>query len=216
LKNVREMIREMYELQNKLNINTNGADWTKGITSEGREINWHRCIFMEASEAIDSLNWKHWKNIDMKNDIDNLEIEVVDFWHFIMSARIEEVGIDKAIDEAIEMAHSIKKTDWNTNIILALEAVIKTSIDYKTPLSEFFKVLLEMEDFKMEDVYALYIGKNCLNQFRQDNGYKDGSYEKMWNGKEDNVYMMKCVRELEDLSYDNVYAILEVEYKKVA
>ena len=30
------------------------------------------------------------------------------------------------------------------------------------------------------------MAKNVLNVFRQDHGYKDGSYVKMWNGKEDN------------------------------
>jgi hypothetical protein len=45
--------------------------WTEGATKEGRQISWLRCIYMEAAEAIDSFNWKHWKNIESEPDLDN-------------------------------------------------------------------------------------------------------------------------------------------------
>ena len=32
---------EMYNLQNTLNTNTNGAEWTKGVTLQGRTVNYH-------------------------------------------------------------------------------------------------------------------------------------------------------------------------------
>jgi hypothetical protein len=35
----------------------------------------------------------------------------------------------------------------------------------------------------------MYIGKNALNIFRQNNGYKDGTYVKIWSDKEDNEYL---------------------------
>jgi hypothetical protein len=36
-----------------------------------------------------------------------------------------------------------------------------------------------------------YIGKNVLNRFRQDFGYKSGEYIKIWNGKEDNEVLVE-------------------------
>jgi hypothetical protein len=39
------------------------------------------------------------------------------------------------------------------------------------------------------------VAKNVLNRFRQDNGYKEGSYQKTWNGKEDNVVMLELLDE---------------------
>jgi hypothetical protein len=62
--------------------------WTEGATKEGRQISWLRCIYMEAAEAIDSFNWKHWKNIESEPDLDNAKVELVDIWHFIMSEAI--------------------------------------------------------------------------------------------------------------------------------
>ena len=164
-----------------------------------------------------SLNWKHWKDINMEDDIDNVKIELVDIWHFIMSAHIAECGIDKAIDESIKISKRVNKLDWDIKLFDSLEAIIKKSLDKKIPIREFFIAMLEVEDFQIEDVYRLYIGKNCLNQFRQDNGYKGkkGSYKKIWNGEEDNVYMMACVNNLKTVSYEQVYMALDIEYKKV-
>ena len=79
----------MLQLQAQLNDATNGEKWTKGITKNGKTINWKRCIYMECAEMIDSFSWKHWKNINQEPDWDNLQIEVVDVWHFIMSLAIE-------------------------------------------------------------------------------------------------------------------------------
>ncbi|MFY9093562.1 deoxyuridinetriphosphatase, partial [Aliarcobacter butzleri] len=60
----------------------------------------------------------------------------------------------------------------------------------------------------------LYIGKNCLNQFRQDNGYKEGTYIKVWNGNEDNVVMVDLLEKMEDVSFDDLYSKLKEEYSK--
>ena len=79
----------MLQLQNQLNDATNGEDWTKGITKNNRVIHWKRCIYMECAEMIDSFSWKHWKSLDQGADWDNLQIEVVDVWHFIISLAIE-------------------------------------------------------------------------------------------------------------------------------
>ncbi|NOR58618.1 MAG: dUTPase, partial [Sulfurimonas sp.] len=79
----------MLQLQAQLNDATNGEGWTKGVTKNGKDINWKRCIYMECAEMVDSFSWKHWKSINQEPDWDNLQIEVVDVWHFMMSLAIE-------------------------------------------------------------------------------------------------------------------------------
>jgi len=81
-------IEQMFDLQRQLNDHTNGVMWVDGITKENRNISWYRCIYMEAAEAIDSFNWKHWKNINTDPDWSNIRVELVDIWHFIMSESI--------------------------------------------------------------------------------------------------------------------------------
>ena len=49
-------------------------EWIKGVTKDNRKIDWFRCIYMEAAEAIDSLNWKHWKDINKPDDMNNAKI----------------------------------------------------------------------------------------------------------------------------------------------
>ena len=61
----------------------------------------------------------------------------------------------------------------------------------------------------------MYVGKNVLNNFRQDHGYKTGEYQKLWSGREDNEHLVEV---LEGLSCDpdevpaEVYAALEARY----
>lgn len=212
-----EKIEAMYKLQDKLNCDTNGDGWASlGITKEGREINWLRCIFMEAVEALDSLNWKHWKDIHGADDIANLKVELVDIWHFIMSEHIVREGVDAAIIEARSAIAYVAQepSDYieGADKLFFLEELLKTSVNGGFPLREFLQAVRHVQDFNMEDVYRLYIGKNCLNQFRQNHGYKDGTYIKLWKGKEDNVYMQAALADNPDLDFDGLYAKLEILY----
>lgn len=55
----------------------------------------------------------------------------------------------------------------------------------------FFKIIQDYIDMDLEKVFN---GKNILNKFRQEHGYKNGSYKKIWKYKgkvvEDNVVMI--------------------------
>ena len=65
------------------------------------------------------------------------------------------------------------------------------------------------------ELYALYIGKNMLNRFRQNNGYKSGEYRKLWQGREDNEHLIELLDELSDVPEqlpERLYAGLEARY----
>ena len=53
-----------------------------------------------------------------------------------------------------------------------------------------------------------------LKKFSQDNCYKDGSYIKIWNGKEDNIVMSEILASGVS-GIDEIYEALQIEYKKV-
>ena len=218
----------MLQLQNQLNDATNGEDWPKGITKNGKKINWQRCIYMECAEMVDSFGWKHWKNIDIEPDWHNHQIEVVDVWHFIMSLAIEDYvknlkgGIeDIAVDisaletlskiqiQKVNFASQDKVIDKVENIIRI--AVSKDEFDLGELVSEFFD-LVSMSGLNLDTLYRLYVGKNILNLFRQDNGYKDGSYIKIWNGDEDNVVMKRIWENNDDITPDSLYKQLQKAY----
>ncbi|PIQ04098.1 MAG: dUTPase, partial [Piscirickettsiaceae bacterium CG18_big_fil_WC_8_21_14_2_50_44_103] len=91
-------IQEMLTMQNTLNELTNGTDWRSGVTHLGKEIDWRRCIVMEAAELIDSYPWKHWKSVDAQVDIENVRVELVDIWHFLLSLALAHFESDKAAE----------------------------------------------------------------------------------------------------------------------
>ena len=69
-------------------------------------------------------------------------------------------------------------------------------------------------DFKA--LYTGYIGKNVLNFFRQDNGYKEGTYQKYWNDREDNEHLIEVIDTLDaaaDDFKDQLYSALEARYQ---
>ena len=218
----------MLQLQAQLNEATNGEEWTKGVTKNGKTINWNRCIYMECAEMVDSFSWKHWKSIHKDPDWDNLQIEVIDVWHFLMSLAIENYdrcmkgGIE---DLAINISNleSFSKLDDRNNffasqneVIVKVENIIRISLseeelDLDTLMGEFFDLVL-MGGLDLETLYRLYVGKNILNQFRQDNGYKDGSYIKIWNGDEDNVVMKRLWEEDSHLKPEALYKELAKLY----
>ncbi len=221
----------MLQLQNSLNDATNGEKWTNGVTKNGREINWKRCIYMECAEMIDSFSWKHWKSLDQEPDWDNLQIEVIDVWHFILSLAIENYSLslrgqieDLAID--ISQLESFTKIDTHNklfglqdNVIVKVEDIMRHSLsneplNLEQLLSDFFDLVI-LSGLDLDSLYRLYVGKNILNQFRQDNGYKDGSYIKIWAGEEDNIVMKRVWEENGNIKPDILYKELTKIYLAV-
>lgn len=218
----------MLQLQNQLNDATNGEKWTTGITKNHKEINWRRCIYMECAEMVDSFSWKHWKSIHQDPDWANHQIEVVDVWHFIMSLAIEDYtkNMKGSIEDLAIMISELDALSKITSdkeefasqdeVIAKVESLIRLSIsldtlDLTALISEFFD-LVTLSGLNLDSLYRLYVGKNILNQFRQDHGYKDGSYIKVWNGEEDNVVMKRIWEENGDIKPDILYKELEKVY----
>jgi len=220
-------IVQMLKLQQELNDSTNGVDWEYGVTKNGKKIDWRRCIYLESAELVDSYPWKHWKNIDASPDYANIKIEIVDIWHFIMSEalriyRVDSLGSieDMAIViSTMEGFESFK--DENSMIRLSsyqeielVEEMLKIlfcNSDINALIISFLEMSSKL-NLKLPELYKLYIGKNILNKFRQDNGYKEGSYIKVWSGKEDNVVMQNILDIYEDITPDELYKALEEAY----
>jgi hypothetical protein len=68
---------------------------------------------------------------------------------------------------------------------------------------------------QLPELYGMYIGKNILNRFRQNNGYKSGEYRKLWQGREDNEHLVELLEELSGVVEglpEKLYAGLEARY----
>jgi len=218
---------EMLKLQQRLNDATNGENWEEGVTKNGKKIDWKRCIYMECAEMIDSFAWKHWKSIDADPDWANLQIEVVDVWHFVMSLVLQEYrkrglgSLEDAAEGIASMPFYLALHDGREGfaserlVMIQVESLMRDALAQKTDLSKLladFFDLVRMSDMDIDTLYRLYVGKNILNQFRQDHGYKEGSYVKVWNGEEDNVVMKRLWEERGEMEPQELYAALEEAY----
>lgn len=196
----KEMILKMLEMQDGLNCMVD-ADWVK----KNRE--WYRAIWIECAEAMDAHGWKWWKK--QNPDMDGLKMELVDIWHFILSWAIQHGDYDiiEGMSDPFKMG----------SLINNIEAMAKFSASKNLEDTVFcFSNALASAQMTIADLYVMYAGKYTLNGFRQDNGYKDGSYRKTWHdGREDNEHLIDILPHVslgEDFVAD-VYHGLKVRYE---
>ena len=218
-------IASMLQLQQQLNDATNGKEWEEGVTAQGKIINWKRCIYLECAELVESYPWKHWKNISAPADTENIKIEVVDIWHFVMSEvlrlnrnrDIEEIAKEiKSLQNFRIIQDEAKEIDDNhLEQIANIEDFIKTifmEASWQDILEKYLTILAQ-SGLNVDSLYSLYIGKNILNQFRQDHGYKDGTYKKLWGNVEDNVVMQEILKEHPNITPYELYDALKERYE---
>lgn len=184
----------MFSLQDEVN---------KVVDENWIELNrhWYRAVWTECSELMDHLVWKWWKK--PIPDMEQAKMELVDIWHFGMSDMIVKYGLDedllmkagKIIDNA-KLAF-VKKE--NEDLLSAVEDFAADTIKNRGFDLFCFTVLLCKFDMSIDELYFQYIGKNVLNKFRQDNGYKTGEYEKLWFGQEDNIHLQIQLNQLKQV-----------------
>lgn len=220
----------MFLLQEQLNNDTNGLEWRKGINKNGKSILWCRAISQEAGELMDSYPWKWWKNIDTPADIVNAHIEIADIWHFVMSIGLKMENPDDAMMISEDALSCQSETPYSLDEILdAIDEMKKfcsdritteraqpdnlDKIGFTVLMYHFADICIKC-GLKFNELYTLYISKNCLNKFRQDHGYTTGDYIKVWNGVEDNKVMKAIIEDIGGVeSFNDLYSALEARYK---
>ena len=207
---MKRQIITMLELQDGMNSKVNPS-WR----SAGQE--WYRAIWIEASEMLEHYGWKWWKKQDP--DVMQVKLEVVDIVHFALSIRLEqgEHSDMDAIAAAIQLDFENAKATEEVRTTIELLAR-DTLVDQGAHFSIIAGIMQHL-DMPFAELYRIYVGKNVLNFFRQDNGYKDGSYIKEWNGREDNEVLADILDELDSTSItfkDDVYQALQDAYPATA
>jgi dimeric dUTPase (all-alpha-NTP-PPase superfamily) len=209
------LIRKMFEKQDELNVHTNGSDW-----KQNKNLKWYRAIWTEAAELIDYTNWKWWRKQDVS--IKDIEMELIDIWHFAMSDLLVRYTPTQYVTGTFLAFKSHFREPIKTDMNIIQEATEKlaymTLRDEKFHLESFIDLCSSL-NMDIEKIYKLYMGKNILNKFRQDHGYKTKTYIKDWNGQEDNIYLMKTldnIKEIDDNFEKIVYDKLTQKYKTIS
>lgn len=194
-------INKMLNLQASMNAKVN-PEWLEAGYA------YHRAIVAESIEAIEHASWKWWKH--QEPDLAQVQMELVDIWHFALSAMlVEESGNLKAVAKILTTSKSLDFVFFDgkryplvemQDPIYKLELMAGLAVSRRFDIALFASII---SDFKMswEMLYTKYIGKNLLNFFRQDFGYKDGSYVKVWrDGREDNEHLTEIIESLDPKS----------------
>lgn len=182
----------MLDLQDKMNTKVH-PNWRE----QGYE--WYRAAWIECAELMDHAGYKWWKHAEP--DIEQIQLEVVDIWHFGMSALLVGNEDTEAL-AGIIVADLNATSDANLSLLEASEALASACITSESFSTPAFLNLMRASDLTFDQLYRMYVGKNVLNFFRQDHGYKDGSYVKVWNGREDNEHLSDILNGL-DASDEN-------------
>jgi len=191
----------MLNLQAQMNAKVN-PEWVKAAYP------YLRAVVVEGAEAMEHRGWKWWKKQDC--DLKQLQMELVDIWHFTLSHILLQHGGDQgaSLRELMQGdAAELITFDGTEYRIAELDLVSK--IELNTGLAAARRISLPLfaallHDCQMDwnELYLQYVGKNVLNFFRQDNGYKAGTYRKLWGGREDNEHLVEIMQQLDSDSAD--------------
>jgi hypothetical protein len=158
-----------------------------------------------------------------------LQMEVVDIWHFMMSEWLlrHQANIEQTLTELIDADGSCSNSptvlldnrEWQLNelsLVEKFELLIAVSAVRRLELALFISIMADC-GLHWTSLFQQYVGKNVLNLFRQDHGYKAGTYRKEWQGREDNEHLVEIMTSLPSGTVDypsRLYQELKSRYLK--
>lgn len=206
MSNLHTQLQLMLQLQDEMNSK---------VHPQWREQNfaWFRALWIECGELVDHFGYKWWKK--QEPDMQQVQLEIVDIWHFGLSMRIDGTSF---ADIATAMQQEITQAGQSSlGLIEATEKLVANVLVDKYFNAGDFVALMQAANMDMDNLFKQYVGKNILNRFRQDHGYKEGAYIKTWHQREDNEHLGELLQSLpigENFA-DAVYQALKTVYQTV-
>ena len=181
------MLKTMATMQNEHNELVHPQWQTQGYQ-------YYRAIWVECAEMLDHFGWKWWKK--QTPDLDQVKLELVDIWHFALSEMIRTNTLTDDLGPGLS-AIELTQTPDAEAFRLAIETLAQDSLQTQSFSMVPFVAAMRSLPMAYDELFDLYIGKNTLNRFRQNHGYKSGEYRKLWQGREDNEHLVELLGELE-------------------
>jgi len=209
---MKHKIITMLELQDSMNTRVN-TDWRDA------GYDWYRAIWIEAAEMLEHYGWKWWKK--QQPDTMQVKLEIVDIVHFALSARLVQ-GAEQGVTQdmiAAQIAEEFAKPVATDSIRTTIELLAQHTLVDRSAHFPIIAGVMSHLDMPFDELHEIYVGKNVLNIFRQDNGYKDGHYIKTWRGREDNEHLADILAQLDSDSAsfrNDIYQALEQAYPEPA
>ena len=191
-------LNTMLTLQDNMNKKVN-PDWINA------GYGYLRAAMVESVEAIEHHGWKWWKA--QHKDLPQLQMECVDIWHFALSHLLithngEVAATAVALENELIANHQSLTFDGDdyifgqSDLLANLELMAGLAAAKRFNVSLFLRIIEQCE-MSSDELFRQYVGKNILNFFRQDHGYKEGVYIKEWHGREDNEHLVEVLNALD-------------------
>ena len=196
---MKQQLITMLEMQDRMNRKVH-PDWI------AQDFAWYRALWIECGELMEHYGYKWWKRHQPAEE--QVRLEVIDIWHFGMSMCFDGSNTPEQIAEQMQ-----KELDADPPPALELRAAVEklaahALVQHKFAVGHFW-ALLTAAGLSLDQLCVAYVGKNVLNFFRQDHGYKEGSYRKQWQGREDNEHLAEIMGTLDSNSADFAHALYE-------
>ena len=201
---MKQQLMVMLDMQDAMNAHVN-PDWRNAGNA------WYRAIWTECAEMLDHYGWKWWKH--QQPELDQVRLELVDIMHFAMSDYLLQDDDKATVAARIEA--ELNAPRQHDDIRAAIESMALSTIAEQSMHFSDFASIMALIEMDFDQLYRMYVGKNVLNFFRQDHGYKQGSYIKTWDGREDNEHLAELLASLDSNSQsfrDDVYQGLAARY----
>lgn len=171
---------------------------------------YYRAIWVECAELLDHFGWKWWKH--QQPDLDQVKLELVDIWHFGISELLRSGTWSEDVVDAFDVAPGDGEPE---SFRRSVEYLAASTLQQRTFVLSDFVATMNSLPMTFDELYRLYVGKNVLNHFRQDNGYQQGTYRKQWKNREDNEHLIDLLETL-DVGHpeapERLYAALSLRY----
>lgn len=119
-------------------------------TNKGKKVNYGLCITSELAELLDSIPWKHWKDIDGEVDLDNYATELIDLMHFLPSA----INVATVLLDNTDVRDKIALDVYTEGKILpALDGSSTFSSEFISSINKSLRVFAN--DIDTKDIYEL-------------------------------------------------------------
>lgn len=206
LSTAKNQITQMLSMQDAMNSRVSE-------TWRDNNYEWYRAIWVECAEMLDHHGWKWWKHQEI--DVAQVQLELVDIFHFGLSLRL--MSGDSVENITQTLATELTQSSGQQDFKIALESLASAAVTDKAFNAVALADCMRLMAMDLDELFRQYVGKNTLNFFRQDHGYKEGSYIKIWHGEEDNEVLANLVTTLDTSADDfqqQLYSALAAKYPK--
>ena len=190
----------MLRMQETLNAQVH-PDWRR------QRFPWTRAIWVECAELLGHLGYKWWRRDAVPASSAQLKLELVDIWHFGVSAELERAdaehvapGLGARIESILERTPAPEP--WRGDrraaaaLIDAVESLARQALSRGGfPLVAFFAAA-HAAGCGFDELFTWYVAKHALNRLRQERGDAAGGYRRRWRGREDNEHLAEIVSAL--------------------